>query len=263
MTTSRQARPEDEATARELAAALGVPFEPRARSIERWIATGALEAVLVVNRENLVLWVGRPAGREELRPERLFFHPSTSVQRVKALLQGGTDPMVAAMDLRPGMTVLDATLGMGSDAIVSAFSVGPEGRVVGLESVRELAVLVRWGMARYPGPTRPVEESMRRVQVVHADHAAFLAATPQASFDVVYFDPMFREPVAQSSAMAPWRLLADPRPVSPEVIALARRVARRRVVLKERKGSPVFGELGAHRVEGRRSGRVAYGVWEA
>lgn len=241
---------------------MGVPFEPRSRSVEGWILSGAYDAVMVVNREHLTLWVGR-AGGGGVRPERLFFHPSTAVQRVNALLNGGTDPMVEAMGLEPGMTLLDATLGMGSDAIVSSFVAGPEGRVVGLEAVRELAFLARRGMATYQGPTRAVEEAMRRIEVLHADHADFLAAAPAGSYDVVYLDPMFRDPVARSSAMAPWRLLADPRPLHPAVIAEARRVARRRVVLKERKGSPVFDELAAQRVINRRSGRIAYGIWEA
>lgn len=247
------------AAAQALARELGVPFEPRVRAIGSWLGTGQYEAVLVVNREHLALWVARP----DRRPERLFFHPSTSVQRVKNLLEGRSDPMVTAMGLEPGMSVLDGTLGVGSDAIVSSFVVGPEGRVVGLESVRELAVLTRWGMAHYQGPNKAVEEAMRRVQVIHADHASFLAEAEAKSFDVVYFDPMFRDPVAQSAAMAPWRLAADPRPVTPQVIEEARRVARYRVVLKERKGSPVFEELGAQHVEGRRSGRIAYGIWEA
>lgn len=259
VTTSRHARPEETEVAQALAAELGVPFEPRVQALDGWLGSGQYEAVLVVNREHLALWVGRP-GR---RPERLFFHPSTSVQRVKALLQGGSDPMIAAMGLEPGMSVLDGTLGVGSDAIVASFVAGPHGKVVGLESVRELAVLTRWGMARYQGPTHAVEEAMRRIQVIHADHASYLAQAEKKSFDVVYLDPMFRDPVAQSAAIAPWRLLADPRPVTPEVIAEARRVARRRVVLKERKGSPVFEALGAQHVEGRRSGRLAYGVWEA
>jgi len=259
VTTSRQARSQEEEVARALAAELGVPFEPRRQSLDHWLAGGQYEAVLVVNREHLTLWVAR-AGRQ---PKRLFFHPSTSVQRVKGLLRGGSDPMVRAMGLEPGMSVLDATVGVGSDAIVASFVVGPQGRVVGLESVRELAALTRWGMAHYQGPIPAVEEAMRRIEILHTDHGSFLAQAEAKSFDVIYFDPMFRDPVAQSAPMAPWRLLADPRPVTPEVIAQARRVARRRVVLKERKGSPVFEELGAQHVEGRRSGRVAYGIWEA
>lgn len=259
VTTSRHARPEETAIAQALAEELGVPFEPRVQALDGWLGTGQYQAVLVVNREHLALWVARP-GKS---PERLFFHPSTAVQRVKSVLQGGSDPMIAAMGLEPGMSVLDGTLGVGSDAIVASFVAGPQGQVVGLESVRELAVLTRWGMARYQGPNAAVEEAMRRIRVVHGDHALFLAQAEEKSFDVVYLDPMFRDPVAQSSAMAPWRLLADPRPVTPEVIAEARRVARHRVVLKERKGSPVFQALGAQHVAGRRSGRIAYGIWEA
>jgi len=62
VTTSRQARSQEEEVARALAAELGVPFEPRRQSLDHWLAGGQYEAVLVVNREHLTLWVARAGG---------------------------------------------------------------------------------------------------------------------------------------------------------------------------------------------------------
>lgn len=42
--------------------------------------------------------------------------------------------MVEAMDLKPKMSVLDCTLGLGTDATVASYIVGENGKVVGLES---------------------------------------------------------------------------------------------------------------------------------
>ncbi len=60
--------------------------------------------------------------------------------------------------------------------------------------------------------------------------------------------------------MRPWRELGVGRPLTPDIVAEARRVARRRVVIKERQGSPVFDELGVDTVVGGRKSRIAYGV---
>jgi len=64
----------------------------------------------------------------------------------------------------------------------------------------------------------------------------------------------------ESAHMRPWRVLACHRPLTRATIAAARRVARRRVVVKERSDSPVFAELGLTRVVGGRKSRIAYGV---
>ena len=95
---------------------------------------------------------------------------------------------------------------------------------------------------------------------MHADHAAWLADAPARSFDVVVFDPMFRHARAEPGGFDVIRRLADPRPLSPEALARARRVARRWVVVKDgapgwdltRLGlTPLPSARGAHRYYGR------------
>lgn len=250
VTTSRHPTAQEEMRARVLAAELGVPYVPRRGSLDDLDA----EAVLVVTRERLV--VHTPAGE-------IFFHPGMARPRVRELERGKPDVMVQAMGLRPGDTVLDCTLGLGSDAIVASFVVGGQGRVVGLEAVPVLAAVVRWGLQNYDPDHDGLRDAMRRIEVVRADHEAYLSTLPAASFDIVYFDPMFREPVMESAHMRPWRALACHQPLSRATIAAACRVARRRVVVKERSGSPVFAELGLTEVVGGRKSRIAYGVLDA
>lgn len=250
VTTSRHPRPEDEARARALAARLGIPYVPRAGSVASLGARG----VLVVERGRLV--VATSAGP-------LYFHPGMAKPRIRAMERGERDVMVEAMQLRPGDAVLDGTLGLGADAIVASFVVGPTGRVVGVEGVPVLAEVVRVGLQEYDPGHPGMREAMRRIEVVVADHADYLKQLPDASFDVVYFDPFFREPVQESVHMRPWRELGVGRPLTPSVVAEACRVARRRVVIKERSGSPVFGELGVDAVIGGRKSRIAYGIIDA
>ena len=103
---------------------------------------------------------------------------------------------------------------------------------------------------------------MRRIEVEQRDHRVALATLDTGSFDVVYLDPMFRDPVHLSAQMRPWRLLADHRPLEAATLREARRVARRRVVIKERKNSPLFAQWGVDYTVGSRNSRVAYGVLE-
>lgn len=247
VTTSRQARPEEVERARSIAERLAIPFVPR----EGALADLGAKAVLVVTKERLVV---------ETAAGPLFFHPGMARPRIRTLERGEDDVMVKAMQLARGDTVLDCTLGLGADAIVSAFVAGEEGRVVGIEAVPMLAEVVRNGLTAYDPQHAAMQAAMRRIEVVAADHAEYLASLPDASFDIVYFDPLFREPVQESVHMRPWRELGVGRPLTPDVVAEARRVARRRVVIKERQHSPVFDELDVDTVIGGRKSRIAYGV---
>src|SRR5512138_1638232 len=140
------------------------------------------------------------------------------------------DPFLEAAGIEEGDAVLDCTLGLGADALVAAVAVAPGGRVVGVEASPALAAWVAEGLRRLG------DEAAARVEVRAGDHAEVLAALPERSFDVVVFDPMFRHARAEPAGFDVVRRLADPRPLSPEALARARRVARRWVLVKD--GAP-------------------------
>ncbi|MCX7599808.1 MAG: class I SAM-dependent methyltransferase [Armatimonadetes bacterium] len=234
---------------------LGAEVVPRGR---RTLAQVAAEhgawGVLVIEAERVRFYV--PSEGVEY-----FYHPGMARRRIRAIVAGDGDPMVTAMGLRPGDRVLDCTLGRGTDAIVTAFVVGPSGRVVGVESVPVLAGLTEHGLATFDAGDERVNEAMRRVEVLCADNAEYLAGVAPGAFDVIYFDPVFHQPVEKSSAMVPLRALADRRPLSIEVIELAREKAGRAVVVKQRKGTPLWQETQPERVVGGRHATVEYGVF--
>lgn len=191
---------------------------------------------IVVTREG-VRWQGR-------KGHHFFFHPSMSQLRVQAMSAGKEDPLVAVAGVRKGDHVLDCTLGLASDAIVSAVAVGDEGRVVGLESEPIIALLVEHGLKTYKSDVTLLEEAMRSIKVVCADYESFLARCPDRSFDLIFFDPMFRQTVHASAGMRALKHLAESRPLDSDAVDQAMRVARRRIVLKERRGSSEFARLG-------------------
>ncbi|MDD4586769.1 MAG: class I SAM-dependent methyltransferase [Heliobacteriaceae bacterium] len=234
---------------------LGVPYIPRGQHSLAFLRQEyGCSHLLVLEREGLVL---RFAGGE------FFFHPNMASLRILALQQGRKDNLVEALQLHPGDFVLDCTLGLGADALVIAYAVGNKGAVTAIESSPLIAFLVATGLAK-PGAKLPagIAEAMQRIQVVQGDHRDLLSAYPDQTFDVVYFDPMFRQPIATASGLCPLRHLADHRPVDPEVIKQARRVAKRRVVLKENRQSPEWGRLNPNQIIGGRHATLAYGVWE-
>lgn len=189
-----------------------------------------------------------------------FFHPSMAHVRIKNLRHGASDHLIEALGAKSGMSILDCTLGLGSDAIVESFSVGEVGRVVGLEASPVIFGVVRFGLAHYAGENDAVTSAMRRVEVVHADYMDYLASLPDDSFDAVYFDPMFRHPLTKSASMHPLRAFADMRPLSHEAIGEALRVARRRVVMKENSMSREFERLGFAEFVGGKYSKIRFGV---
>lgn len=230
----------------------GLEYVPRqGRSLSKIMQEEKAEKVVVWEASGPVL---------HYRGMKWYYHPSMAKTRIAVARKGGYDPMLKAMDLEKGKKVLDCTLGLGSDAVVASWAVGPQGRVVGTEASRLVAAMVRWGLAKAHGYPVWLIEAMQRIEVVWADHLDYLKSQKTSSFDVVYFDPLFRCPVASSSAMAPLRVLGKGEPLSTAAIKEAIRVAKERVVIKERKGSKEFERLGVDEVFEGKSSRLAYGI---
>ncbi|MFQ5808903.1 MAG: class I SAM-dependent methyltransferase [Armatimonadota bacterium] len=257
VTTSRSLAADTQAEAARWAERLDAPVVPRAgKSLAELVQEVSAEAALVIS------------GREPrfVRPGdglEYFFHPNMAKIRLHNIVAGRGDPMLTAMALQPGDTVLDCTLGRGSDAIVASHVAGEAGRVVGLEIVPIIAALTRHGLRHYESGVARLDEPMRRIEVHCADYRPHLAGCEPGAFDVVYFDPIFTSPVEKSQSMIPLRALADKGTVTPDVLAVARRVARRRVVVKNVVGSRLWTELGIVQLVKGSSSRIEYGIVEA
>lgn len=251
ITTSESARTDIVAAAEELATQLELKYVPRARfslaEIRR--ITGA-EDLLVVAADRISLKTAHGD---------FFFHPNMAKVRIRSIDAGVTDMLAAATGVKPGDAVLDCTLGFAADAIILSYLVGTGGRIVGLESVPIIAELTRRGLQQYKWDDSRVEAALRRIEVITADHADHLRHLPDRCFDIVYFDPMFRRPLYKADGMQPLREIANAAPLNLAVITEAKRVARRRVVLKERNGSAEFARLGFKNIIDSKSSYLAFG----
>jgi 16S rRNA (guanine1516-N2)-methyltransferase len=188
----------------------------------------------------------------------LFYHPSTAMIRMKRLLRGEKDPLIEISGVSPYDRVLDCTAGLGTDAIIFSHIAGEKGKITAVESEFIPSFLLSAGLNRVKTGLDPLDKAMGSIEVVHEDHLDMLRSLPDHAYDIVYFDPMFRNPVAASQAISSIRELANPQPLALRAIEEARRVATKRIVLKDSTGSEEFERLGFQKMH-RPNASFTYG----
>ncbi|MBU6145759.1 MAG: class I SAM-dependent methyltransferase [Paenibacillaceae bacterium] len=234
------------ARAQRIAITWGIPYVPRgASSID---ALCADHAPLIVVGADTVRCVCAPQ-------HSVAWHPSMGLLRAKRLLQGHPDPLLAYADVQPGDRVVDATAGLCTDALVCAFA---GASVIAIEASLPIVIVVHEGLS-----TRSYslfDQTLQHVRIVHDTHTAWMLRAPARSVDAVLFDPMFHAPIV-SAALDALRPVVCPDALSDEAIAHAVRIARKRIVIKQRADSPLLQRVqcmwGAHV---HRHRRVAYAV---
>lgn len=190
-----------------------------------------------------------------------FFHPNSAAFRLKRVARGEDEPLLTACALEKGNRFLDCTLGIGSDSLLAAYTVGQDGKVVGLEADKNVAFIVKAGMQSYDTTELPLTACMRDIEVIHTTALDFLKAQPDESFDVVYMDPMFEQVIEESTNFEALRQAGSHISLSEEWVAEAKRVAKKRVVLKAHFKSEWFEKFGFER-DVRLTSKFHYGVIE-
>ncbi|MBP8628894.1 MAG: class I SAM-dependent methyltransferase [Negativicutes bacterium] len=190
----------------------------------------------------------------------LFFHLNMAQLRILNLNRNQKDHMVEAMDLKPKMSVLDCTLGLGTDATVASYIVGENGKVVGLESATLIYLITKYGLANFNHDNIAINHSLRRIESFNLHYLDYLKAQGDNSFDIVYFDPMFRKPIQDSANFKPMRAIANMEQLQSKALVEALRVAKKRVVIKETKDSMEFERLNISQIYGGKYSSVSYGV---
>lgn len=255
--TTSQDQKEQIELGQKLATEIGCPFVLRKQQrLSQMMRDLSLQGIIVVETQQVTL--------QTREGPTFYFHPNMVKHRAHAFLKDQPDVMVKAMNLEPGLKVLDCTLGLGSDALITSLVVGKAGQVVGLEASTVIAVLVKNGLRNYPWESlpvvgKPLAEAANRIEVVNQDHREVLKRLPANSFDIVYFDPMFQETIPSSKGIAILRHWGWNQTLDPRLLLEAARVARKRVVVKVKRGSQEFNRLGLRQViEGGR--RISYGI---
>lgn len=179
------------------------------------------------------------------------FHPDTAMLRIKS----EHDALLALLG-DDKLQILDTTMGLASDSIVMA-SAG--NAVTAIESNPLIHFIVSEGLATYSSENQRLTAAMRSIKTACADNIAYMKSSPDNSFDVVYCDPMFSERILESQNLDGLRHFANPSPLSEEFLREAKRVARKRIIIKAHFRDDVFETFGFKRII-RPNQKCHYGI---
>lgn len=236
-------QPAEEAQARRLAAQLGLPFRPAG-------APPGHDLQLVLTASRLELHSasvdGHVAVCSDFAAERLAWRRRTGGAR--------TDDLARAVGLGPPRPfVLDATAGLGRDAWLLA-SLGC--RLLAVERSPAVWALLDDALRRARESGAMDQATLDRFSIRRADaREVLLAASGEELPDVVLIDPMYppsgRSALPRKEMRLLSRLIGQDDDAS-ELLAIARSVARRRVVVKRHaRDEPLGGERPTHARVGR------------
>ncbi len=230
-----------------------VTVSGRAREQERRRAASIAELPYFALRERgdvdwdqAVLQVSRTGLRLKTPGREYHWHPGLLHTRVEA---GWTHPLVRAMALAPGDHVLDCTLGLGTDASFLAWLTGVP--VTAVELQPALALMANEGL----------RDAGHAVRVVNADSRTFLASLPDRCFDIVWGDPMFPTGAAVTHSLDLVRHIGCHEPLGLAWLQQARRVARKRVVVRDIANGTLLESMFPDEILHTMRQRPRYGIW--
>ena len=241
----------EEATRR--AAALGLCFCPRKGTLEEMESLFSKEGFLVYGKKMPYYYT---------KGEEYHFHFGTAVLRREQMMGGHEDRLCRLLPQVGRCSVLDATFGQGGDSLIMSWFLGDRGTVTSLEKSIPLYEIGRSAVSSFED--RKEEEltlALRRIRLHHEDFMGFLKRQAPKSFDVAYFDPMFKAPVKRKeNHMEGFRRAASYDEVTEEVLMAALQVVRKRIIVKERPFSHLFRKGIFSKVYSRKGQSTAYGV---
>lgn len=246
MTTSYKPNPQQVALARGLANELNCQYIPRKK---------------LKKREIDFFYVVEKNGRIVIRDENteLFFHPSIAKVRFLNIKKGLKDYLIESLEPSGDEKVLDLTFGLGSEAILMANFL-PKGKVIGIEGSIHIYTIVKYGFESYRDRSRWINEAMKRIELHYGNFKKLIREYPDNSFDVLYCDPMFENPVYESSSMNPLRKFALYESVNIDDIKQMLRVAKKKVILKSRIGDSTFDRIKVDKLLKGKNSVIVYGV---
>ena len=254
ITTVSKSNEDNEKYAHDLAKKLNKKYILREKnSLEKLKQDNNIDNILIVTKNGL---------KAHTKNGELFFHLNMAQLRILSIMRQQKDHMVEAMNLSSGMSVLDCTLGLGTDAVVASFIVGEKGKVVGLESSELIYLISKHGLENFRHDNIDIQKSLKCIEVININYLEYMRNIEDNSFDIVYFDPMFRRAIEDSANFKPMREIANMQELTKGALYEALRVAKKRVVIKETKGSREFARLDIIKLYGGKYSSINYGVIE-
>ena len=252
VTTTRDTDESLNNKAKDISKYLNISYIKRSNiSIKKTIMKDGFDYLLVVERDKIVI-----KGEDST----LFWHPNMSELKIKSIRQGNKEAIIEATKLEEGNSILDCTLGLAGDSLIFSAVVGEKGYVVATEINKYIAYLSKCGLESYNDVDG---KTIDNIKVVNESYEDYILKQSDNSFDVVYFDPMFKEANKKSTTINSFRDFANHKGLTKEILNEALRVCKKRVVIKERQGYNDFEKLGIKKYYGgKKSGAIIYGIIE-
>lgn len=189
------------------------------------------------------------------------FHLSMAHLRLLEIDRGNTDHLLRAIGYETVTSVLDCTAGLGSDSAVISYGCPQLTRHTAIEGHPILGYITNHGFRHFQHKEPKVTEALRRIQVVIYNYQDYLEQIVPNTYDAIYVDPMFENPVYESPQFMQWRGHLLESKITPEIVELALEKSKR-LVIKERKGSGLFKDIPPIEMVGGKYSSIAYGIYE-
>lgn len=260
VTTTRRAKEADRLSALAFIEKYGGSFQARNdRSLDHlFLECPEFQDVIVFEEELPVLF-----RRGNSLPFR--FHLNMAAIRLNQLEKNNKDRLIDVAGISKGMTVLDGTLGLGSDTLVISWQVGEAGKVIALEKSEAIYAVMNESLKKLIKKENEYSFLLKRVEIIHASLEEYVKEKEDSSFDMVYLDPMFDKPRKKSDGIEGLRPWATEEIPTPEVIGECLRVSKNQVVIKEPKASRWWQEgkcFFKNQLTGQRYQSVRYRILE-
>ena len=120
-------------------------------------------------------------------------------------------------------------MGLAGDSILLSYY---GHKVISLEKNNIIHLITTNGLKNYISPNVEINKAMRKIKTYNVDCLDYLKNCPDASFDIIYFDPMFSHNITESRNLEGILPLADTTFPYEEFIKEAKRVARKKLIVK-------------------------------
>ncbi len=231
ITTSHYAKQKAVEYCKELSKELGIPYYNR-RHLNKKLEAGEIDFYYVVDNSLNLSAI--------FKGQKLSFHPGIAKIRMENYKNSFKDYLIESIKPEPNDIIYDGTFGLGQDALFLAYFCS---KVVGTEASKVIYTVVSHGLKHYIPKDPWVKEAMEKIEVHNANMKEYLQKIPDKYFDVVYCDPMFENPIYESSSLNPLRGFANYESITLEDVKNMIRVAKKRVIIKSHVKDTLFNRL--------------------
>lgn len=235
---------------------LGIPYVERKKySLEALLTEGRADEAIILKSTGPSLYTGKEIYHS--------FHLSMAQLRLLAIKRSKIDHLAVAIGEEPISSFLDCTAGLCSDTLIVSYTHPECERLMALEGSKALAYITNYGLRHFVHKEESITEALRRINLLNVCYEDFLKQAKTNSIDMIYFDPMFEVPVEESPQFLALRGHLIESTLTEGILKEALRVAKRKVIIKERTFSTFFKTYKPTRFEGGKYSRIVYGIYDA